>query len=61
MEGIPDAIVEPVTEAVENVLNGNSKRSSGDDLKEQVRIAARRAANDIWGKKPVVRVQTVEI
>ena len=61
MEGIPDAIVEPVTEAVENALDGNSKRSSGDDLKEQVRLAARRAANDIWGKKPVVRVQTVEI
>src|SRR5262245_49510551 len=40
MEGIPDAIVEPVTEAVSNALNGNGKRS-GDDLKEQVRIAAR--------------------
>ena len=60
MEGIPDAIVEPVTEAVSNALNGNGRRS-GDDLKEQVRIAARRAANDIWGKKPIVRVQTVEI
>jgi ribonuclease J len=60
MEGIPDAIVEPVTEAVSNALNGKGKRN-GDDLKEQVRIAARRAANDIWGKKPVVRVQTVEI
>ena len=57
MEGIPDAIVEPVTEAVSNALNG--KR--GEDLKEQVRIAARRAANDAWGKKPIVRVQTVEI
>ena len=38
-----------------------STASGGEDLKEQVRIAARRAANDIWGKKPVVRVQTVEI
>jgi ribonuclease J len=61
MEGIPDAIVEPVTEAVENALNGNAKHRNGDDLKEQVRLAARRAANDIWGKKPIVRVQTVEI
>ena len=59
MEGIPDAVVEPVTEAVANALNG--RRSVGEDLKEQVRIAARRAANDVWGKKPVVRVQTVEI
>ena len=61
MEGIPDAIVEPVTEAVSNALNGNGKHRNGDDLKEQVRLAARRAANDVWGKKPIVRVQTVEI
>jgi ribonuclease J len=59
MEGIPDAVVEPVTEAVSNALNG--KPRNGEDLKEQVRLAARRAANDVWGKKPVVRVQTVEI
>jgi len=62
MEGIPDAVIEPVTEAVSNALNGkrgDGKR--GDDLKEHVRIAARRAANEAWGKKPIVRVQTVEI
>ena len=59
MEGIPDAVVEPVTEAVSNALNGKPRNS--EDLKEQVRLAARRAANDVWGKKPVVRVQTVEI
>ncbi len=57
MEGIPEAVVEPVTDAISKALNG--KR--GDDLKEQVRIAARRAAKDVWGKKPVVRVETVEI
>jgi ribonuclease J len=59
MEGIPDAVVEPVTEAVENALSG--KHGNVDDLREQVRLAARRAANDVWGKKPIVRVQTVEI
>ena len=59
MEGIPDAVIEPVTEAVSNALNGKPRNS--EDLKEQVRLAARRAANDVWGKKPVVRVQTVEI
>jgi ribonuclease J len=57
IEGIPDAVIEPVNEAIANALNG--KR--GDELKEQVRIAARRAARDVWGKKPVVRVETVEI
>ena len=48
-----------MAEAVSNALNG--KPRNGEDLKEQVRLAARRAANDVWGKKPVVRVQTVEI
>jgi len=59
MEGIPDAVLEPVREAVSRAANG--KRGKGNDLEEDVRIAARRAANDIWGKKPVVRVQTVEV
>ena len=57
MEGIPEAVMESVAEAVSNALNG--KR--GEDLKEHVRIAARRAAKDTWGKKPVVRVEIVEI
>jgi ribonuclease J len=56
-EGVPEAIMEPVTDAIARALDG--KR--GDELKEQVRIAARRAANEIWGKKPVVRVETIEV
>jgi ribonuclease J len=62
MEGIPDAVAQPVTEAISNALNG--KRGDGrrgEDLREHVRIAARRAAKDVWGKKPVVRVETIEI
>jgi ribonuclease J len=59
MEGIPDAVMEPVREAVARALNG--KRGRDGDLKEEVRIAARRAANDVWGKKPVVRIETVEV
>ncbi|HXJ03008.1 MAG TPA: ribonuclease J [Micropepsaceae bacterium] len=59
MEGIPDAVLEPVREAVARAANG--KRGKSGDLEEVVRIAARRAANDIWGKKPVVRVQTIEV
>jgi ribonuclease J len=57
VEGIPDAVIEPVHEAISNALNGHR----GEELKEHVRIAARRAARDAWGKKPVVRVETVEI
>jgi ribonuclease J len=59
MEGIPEAVFAPVRDAVDRALNG--KRRLDEDLTEQVRIAARRAANDVWGKKPVVRVQTAEV
>lgn len=60
MEGIPDAVHEPVRDAVARAANGKRGRNGGD-LQEEVRIAARRAANEIWGKKPVVRVQTIEV
>ncbi len=56
MEGIPDVVGESLRSAVARAL-----RDKADDLEEHVRIAARRAAADVWGKKPVVRVQLVEI
>ena len=59
MEGIPGAVFPAVRDAVAHAAGG--KKSGGGDLEEQVRIAARRAANGIWGKKPMVRVQTVEL
>ena len=59
IEGIPDPVLEPVREAIARAAGG--KRGKSGDLQEEVRIAARRAANDAWGKKPVVRVQTVEV
>ena len=49
---------EPVRDAVaETVKRHNPKRADDEDLKEQVRRAGRRAANDAWGKKPVTRVE----
>jgi ribonuclease J len=59
MEGVPGRVAESVTVAVSRAASG--KRVNGEDLKEQVRIAARRAANEIWGKKPVVRVEIAEV
>jgi ribonuclease J len=51
-----------VRKAVETVLdNHNPKRSGAEDLAESVRRASRRAAQDAWGKKPVTRVQVVEV
>lgn len=59
-EGMPDAVEEAVLKAVEDTLSKN-KRSDPDDLAENVRRAARRAAHDAWGKKPVTRVLVTEL
>jgi ribonuclease J len=59
MEGVPGPVIESVSDAVARAAG--SKRANGEDLKEFVRIAARRAADEIWGKKPIVRVEIVEV
>ena len=56
-EGIPEEVAAPVEDAVIRAATGKKR----GDLEEHVRLAARKAANAIWGKKPVVRVVTVEI
>jgi ribonuclease J len=59
-EGMPEPVEEAVLKAVEDTLDKN-KRSDPDDLAENVRRAARRAAHDAWGKKPVTRVLVSEL
>jgi ribonuclease J len=59
-EGMPEAVEEAVLKAVEATIAGN-KRSDPDDLAENVRRAARRAAHDAWGKKPITRVLVTEL
>ena len=59
-EGMPEPVEEAVLKAVEETLDKN-KRSDIDDLAENVRRAARRAAQDAWGKKPVTRVLVSEL
>jgi ribonuclease J len=57
---IIDGIPEPVHAAIRDAAADAAKRSrKGDDnaLKENVRRAARRAAQDAWGKKPVTQVE----
>lgn len=56
-EGIPAEVADRVLDAVLQTASGKKR----GDLEEQVRISARRTANAVWGKKPVVRVETVEI
>ena len=60
LEGIP----EPVHAAIRGALDAPLKRHNPkrpDDLKEALRRAARRAAEDAWGKKPVTRVEIIEL
>ncbi|HVZ27566.1 MAG TPA: ribonuclease J [Rhizomicrobium sp.] len=60
IEGIPAPVHEAVRAAV-NDITRRHKRGDAEELSENVRKAARRAAQDAWGKKPVTRVTVVEI
>ncbi len=59
-EGMPEAVEEAVLKAVEGTIARN-KGSDPDNLAENIRRAARRAAHDAWGKKPICRVLVTEI
>ena len=60
LEGLPAAVHEAIRIAAgETVRRYNPKRADEEALREQVRRAARRAAQDAWGKKPITRVEIV--
>jgi ribonuclease J len=62
IEGIPEPVHAAIRGALdEPIKRHNPKRSDVSDLKDSVRRAARRAAESAWGKKPVTRVEVVEI
>jgi len=56
IEGIPEPVHAAIRAAVAEALKRH-KKGDEDALKENVRRAARRAAQDAWGKKPVTRVE----
>jgi ribonuclease J len=60
IEGIPEPVHEAVRTAVEEMI-ARHKKGDADHLSENVRRAARRAAQDAWGKKPITRVTMVEL
>ena len=60
MEGIPEPVHQAVREAVDEMTRKH-KKGDADHLSENVRRAARRAAQDAWGKKPITRVTVVEL
>jgi ribonuclease J len=59
-EGVPESVQGPVRDAVDATLRRhNPKKGDDEGLREQLRRAGRRAANDAWGKKPTTRVEIV--
>jgi ribonuclease J len=60
LEGIPEPVHAAVRDAVEGTIRRhNPKNDDEEKLRETVRRAARGAAEDAWGKKPVTRVEVV--
>jgi ribonuclease J len=60
IDGIPEPVHGAIRAAAEKAISlHRPKRDDGEALKESVRRAARRAAHDAWGKKPVTRVEAV--
>jgi ribonuclease J len=58
IDGIPEPVHEAIRQGAQTAVAGyRPKNDSEASLKESVRRAARRAANDAWGKKPVTRVE----
>jgi len=60
LQGVPDAVHEPIRDALDEALRRyNPKRDNEETLKENVRRAVRRSAAHVWGKKPVTRVDVI--
>ncbi len=61
-EGMPQPVERAVRVAVDETLRRyNPRKSDSEELRETVRRAARRAALEAWGKKPVTRVTVVAL
>jgi ribonuclease J len=60
-EGIPEPVEAAIRKTVDEHIARAGKRVDPDALAETVRRAARRAASDAWGKKPITRVTVVEV
>jgi len=58
LEGIPATVHTGIRNAIEEATRRyNARRGNEEELKDNVRRAARRAAADVWGKKPVTHVE----
>jgi ribonuclease J len=62
-DGIPEGIEEDLAEAAEKAFDNIPKAKRKDDgtVEEILRIAVRREADQIWGKKPICKVVVVRV
>jgi len=58
IDGIPEPVHTAIRDAADEAIKRH-KKGDEDALRENVRRATRRAAQDAWGKKPVTRVEIV--
>jgi ribonuclease J len=58
IDGIPEPVHAAIRDATAEAIKRH-KKGDEETLRENVRRAARRAASDAWGKKPVTRVEIV--
>ena len=63
VDGLPEPVVDAIRRALDEPIRRHNPRRDldGYELKESVRRAARRAAEDAWGKKPVTKVEVITI
>jgi len=62
-DGIPAGLDDDLLEAAENAFGSTPKprRKDVNSLAETIRTAVRRAADLMWGKKPIVKVSVVQV
>jgi ribonuclease J len=62
-DGIPRGIEDELMEAVEKAFGSTPKprRKDTNALAETIRTSLRRAADALWGKKPIVKVSVVKV
>lgn len=62
-DGVPTGIEGELMEAAENAFGSTPKprRKDVNALSETIRTALRRSADQLWGKKPIVKVSVVKV
>jgi ribonuclease J len=63
IEGIPEPVHAAIRDSLDEPLRRHNPQRDDDsrDLKESLRRAARRAADNAWGKKPVTKVEVINL